>query len=88
MPRINVTQSQIRESDEKRREQNRRRNAKTRLKTQTYTVRVYHGSELETAIEKAAADAGKQPGRYLREALIEKLRRNGYLTEPPAEDDE
>lgn len=86
MPRINITQEQIRESEEKRREQNRRRNAKTRLKTQTYTIRVYHGSELEQAIEKAAADAGKLPGRYVRIAVIEKLQRDGYMPENSEEE--
>ena len=82
----NWSMDRIRESEEKRKERNRRKAAKQSAKTQTYTIRVYHGSEFEQAIEKAAADAGKQPGRYVRIAVIEKLTRDGYMPENAEEE--
>ena len=88
MPKTISTMEQMRESEEKRRERNRRKNAKKATNTRTYTVRVYHGSALETATEKAASDAGIQPGRYLRKALVEKLTREGYIAETEEEEEE
>lgn len=87
MPRRLVTNADFRASERKAEERNRRKAQKRAETTQTYTVRVHHESELELAIEKAASDAGILPGRYLRLALIEKLQREGYLTQQ-AENDE
>lgn len=77
MPKITSWQ----ERQEKAKERNRRFAQNRAPKTKVYTVRVYYGSEIYNATEKAASDAGKQPGRYLREALIEKLRKDGYTLE-------
>ena len=90
MPKVNWTKSKLDQiiSDERRRQNMREYRKKNASKTQTYTVRVYKGSEIMQAIEKAAADAGKQPGRYLRSALMEKLQRDGYITEIPDDKEE
>ena len=86
MPRKLTTNADYRASERKAQERNRRKSQKIAAKSQTYTVRVYHGSDLESATEKAASDAGVQPGRYLRMALIEKLQRDGYIVESQQED--
>lgn len=83
MPRKLITNADFRASERKKEERNRRKTQKRAATTQTYTVRVRHESELELATEKAAADAGIQPGTYLRLALIEKLQRDGYIAETP-----
>lgn len=70
-----------RESEAKRKARKKREMEKTKV----YTVRVYKDSPIMIAAEKAASDAGKQPGRYLRQALIEKLQRDGYIGEAPEE---
>ena len=87
MPRKLVTNADYRASERKAQERNRRKAQKIAAKTQTYTVRVYHESELELATEKAASNAGILPGRYLRIALIEKLQREGYLAQDVENDE-
>ena len=87
MPRRLVTNADFRASERKAEERNRRKAQKRAETTQTYTVRVRHESELELATEKAASDAGILPGRYLRLALIEKLQREGYLTQQVENDE-
>lgn len=84
MPKImswQERQEKAKERQEKAKERNKRYVQIRAQKTKVYTVRVYYGSEIYTATEKAASDAGKQPGQYLREALIEKLRKDGYMLE-------
>lgn len=88
MPRKLITNADYRASERKKEERDRRKTQKRAETTQTYTVRVHHGSEIEAATEKAAADAGMQPGRYLRFALIEKLQRDGYMAEQEPEEPE
>ena len=88
MPRKLITNADFRASERKAEERNRRKAQRRAETTQTYTVRVRHGSALETATEKAAADAGIQPGKYLRQALTEKLIHDGYITETPEESEE
>lgn len=85
MPKI-LTIEQKKESEIRRKESRKKAKIIERAKTQTYTIRVYHGSELEQAIEKAAADVGKLPGRYVRIAVIEKLQRDGYMPENSEEE--
>lgn len=87
MPRRLVTNADYRASERKAEARNRRKAQKRAETTQTYTVRVRHESELELATEKAASDVGLQPGKYLRQALIEKLQREGYLA-PNVENEE
>lgn len=75
------------EKDERKKERNRKKAKKIYERTKTYTVRVYKDSEIMQAIERAASDAGKQPGRYLRQAMMEKLQRDGYIAEIPEDSD-
>lgn len=78
----------VKESEERRKNRQKKQYLNRKERTKTYTVRVYYDSELMTALEKAAKEAGKQPGRYLRIALIEKLQRDGYITEIPEDTEE
>ena len=78
----------LKESEERRKARQKKQYLNRKEQTKTYTIRVYHDSELERAIEKAASDAGKQPGRYVRIAVIEKLQRDGYIAEIPENSDD
>lgn len=87
MPKVR-TMEQVREADARKAERNRKSSKLNASTTKVYTIREYKYSKLVAAIEKAAKDAGKQPGRYMRVALIEKLQRDGYITDIPEESEE
>ena len=57
------------------------KNKKAREEGKVYTVRARKGSKICEATENAAAKLGIQPGTYLRIALVEKLRKDGYTLE-------
>lgn len=76
----------IAESEAKRIARNHKKNQKHAEETKVYTVRVYKDSPLMVATEQAATNAGKQPGQYLRQALIEKLQRDGYFEDDNQEE--
>ena len=87
MPKVR-TMEQVREAEARKAERNRKSSKLNASTTKVYTIREYKYSKLVAAIEKAAKDAGKQPGRYMRVALIEKLQRDGYITDIPEESEE
>lgn len=49
--------------------------------SKTYTVTLLKRSAVYFIFEKTVAEMGIQPGKYLREALIEKLKHDGRLSE-------
>ena len=62
-------------------EKTRIKNQKAREEGKVYTVRVRKDSKICEFTDKAAANLGIQPGTYLRIALVEKLKRDGYMLE-------
>lgn len=87
MPKVR-TMEQVREAEAKKAERNRKNSKLNASITKVYSIREYKYSKLVAAMEKAAKEAGKQPGRYMRIALIEKLQRDGYITESPEDIEE
>ena len=76
------------ERQEKAAARNRKFSKNRYEKTKVYTVRVYYDSPLYEATESAAAKAEIQPGTYLRLALVEKLQKDGFLTNAPEDVEE
>ena len=65
-----------------------RREIGSSIITKTYTVRVKKPSSIYDATEKAARKMGIKPGVYLRIALTEKLKRDGFEFEDDCDDTE
>ena len=56
-----------------------------RSNTTLYSLRVTNHSGIPSAVNKACEKIGQKPSAYLRQALIEKLQRDGYIAETPEE---
>ena len=53
--------------------------------TKTYQICLSKSTGLVSAMETMTERTGIRPATYLRKALIEKLQRDGYITETPEE---
>ena len=51
--------------------------------TRAYQIRLTRSTGLIDAMERMAETSGIKPATYIRKALIEKLRRDGYIAEVP-----
>ena len=81
MPKILTAEERAKKWSENAQKNAERKAERRREFTKTYTVRVSIGSGIYNGIEKAAKNIGIQQASYLRMALIEKLQREGYLSE-------
>lgn len=59
-----------------------------RENTKLYQMRVAIKSGIPEAIDKMNAETGIAPAKYLRQALMEKLKRDGYIAEIQEESEE
>ena len=48
--------------------------------TRQYNIRIMHKTGIPQAIEQAAADTGETPAMYIKKAVADRLRQEGYLT--------
>ncbi len=60
----------------------------SRKNTKVYQVTYTLKSGIPAIMEKMSAETGMQPATYIRQAVAEKLRRDGYVAEIPDDKEE
>lgn len=48
--------------------------------TSTYFLRVMNSTGVPDALKKAEAETGEPPPQYIKAALVQRLKRDGYIT--------
>lgn len=56
--------------------------------TKVYQVRYTLSSGIPSILEKMSAETGMKPATYIRQAVAEKLQRDGYIAEMPDDKEE